>query len=59
MEKDYHKVTIHEFKSNISRYIRELDWGRWDGILVCRHSKPVGMFFSVKAKAREARYRKK
>jgi|GEM_PF-5070239 len=52
---DYHEVTMHDFKSNIARYLRDLDRGRWDGLVVKRYNQPVGLFFSVKARQEKRR----
>lgn len=37
-------ATVHEFKSNIARYIRALEDGRYQGVIVKRYDKPVGAF---------------
>ena len=44
---EYIYATIHDFKTNISRYIRLLDSGRYRAVVVKRYNKPVGMFLSV------------
>jgi len=38
---DYLYTTIHEFKSNISRYIRMLEAGTYRAMIVKRNKKPV------------------
>ena len=49
----HREVTIHEFKNNIARYLRELDRGDYDALLVTRYNEPVGMFLPVKARQRK------
>ncbi len=44
---DYPHVTIHEFKTKISKYIRLLNAGKHRAVIVCRHKKPVGLFMTV------------
>ncbi len=61
---EYHTTTIHEFKSNIARYIRALEAGRYRGIIVKRYHEPVGAFIlhpdaAAKREAREAQVIKK
>ena len=51
--KNYREVTIHEFKNNIARYLRELGNGDYDGLVVKRYNEPVGMFFSVRARGQK------
>lgn len=50
---NYREVTIHEFKNNIARYLRELERGDYDAVLVKRYNEPVGMFLSFKARQRK------
>ncbi len=38
------KVKMHDFKNNISRYIRYMRAGRMTMVLVYRHRDPVGLF---------------
>ncbi len=42
--KNFIHTTIHDFKTNISRYIRLTEEGQYDGVIIKRYSKPVGLF---------------
>ncbi len=44
----YIYATIHEFKSNISRYIKWLEEERYRAVIVKRYNKPVGIFMTAK-----------
>ena len=37
-------ATIHDFKTNISRYIRLLEAGSYKGVIVNRYNKPIAVF---------------
>lgn len=37
-------TTMHDFKSNISKYIRVLQRGVYDGVIVKRYNEPMGLF---------------
>ena len=43
-EKRFIHVNIHDFKTNISRYIRALEAKRAPGIIVRRRGEPIGVF---------------
>ncbi len=45
--KEYIHTTIHDFKGNIAKYIRVLHSGRYQGVIVKRYSKPVGLFVAL------------
>ncbi len=49
------KATIHDFKTNISRYLAELRGGYTGGIILCRYKRPVAVILRPKTKAEEAR----
>ncbi len=55
----YPETTIHEFKSNIARYIRALEEGRHKGIIVKRYDRPVGLFMHYVPLTDEQRAHKK
>lgn len=40
-------VKLHDFKNNISRYIRWMRAGKVQTIIVKRHNDPVGVFIPV------------
>lgn len=40
---NYIHVTTHDFKTNLSRYLRMLERGDCRAIIVQRHATPVGM----------------
>ncbi len=40
-------VKLHDFKDNISRYIRWLRAGKIQSIIVKRHNEPVGLFIPI------------
>lgn len=40
-------VKLHDFKDNISRYIRWLRAGKIASIIVKRHNEPVGLLIPV------------
>jgi hypothetical protein len=46
MSEYYAQATIHQFKTNLSRYIRGLESGAYRAVIVKRHKKPVAMFIS-------------
>ncbi len=37
-------TTIHDFKGNISKYIRVLQQGAFEGVIVNRYQEPMGVF---------------
>lgn len=39
-------ATIHDFKSNISRYIRLLEQGKYRAVIVRRYDRTIGVFIS-------------
>ena len=41
-------ANIHDFKSNISRYIHMIETGRFDGVIVKRYNSVVGLFVPMK-----------
>jgi len=41
---DYIHASIYEFKTHLSRYIRELESGEYKAVAVKRHGKMIGMF---------------
>jgi antitoxin (DNA-binding transcriptional repressor) of toxin-antitoxin stability system len=41
---EFVSVSIHQFKNNISRYIRALEDGRHKAVIVHRNDRPVGVF---------------
>ena len=47
-QNNYIHASIHDFKTNISRYLRYLESGAYRGIVVKRHNTPVGMFVPFK-----------
>jgi len=52
----YEYATIHQFKSNIARYLRALEAQRYDAVIVKRRDEPVGMFLSLEVqKSKRAR----
>lgn len=52
-QNNYIHATIHDFKTNISRYLRYLESGAYRGIVVKRHNTPVGMFVPFKTSGDE------
>ena len=44
------ETTMHDFKSNIAKYIRILDQGRFEGVVVKRYNEPVGLFVPMRPK---------
>ncbi len=48
--KDYIHTSIHDFKSNIAKYIRVIHSGRYKGIIVKRYNEPVGLFVPLESK---------
>lgn len=40
----YLECTIHDLKTNISRYLRLLEDGHYRALVVKRYNRPVGMF---------------
>lgn len=46
---EYTEASIHEFKNNISRYIRALEAGRHKAVIVKRYDIPVGVFIPYRA----------
>jgi antitoxin (DNA-binding transcriptional repressor) of toxin-antitoxin stability system len=40
-EKEYLVVSIHDFKTNLSKYIRKLRSGELNSIVVRRYQKPL------------------
>lgn len=45
--KRYLHATMHEFKTHIAAYMRALEAGRADGIVLKRYHKPVGILFPM------------
>lgn len=49
---------IHDFKSNIAHYIRELDSGAYSKLILMRRGKPMAIFMTFEGKkVREKRAR--
>ncbi|MCB1533041.1 MAG: hypothetical protein KDJ35_09260 [Alphaproteobacteria bacterium] len=46
---EYVSASIHQFKNNISRYIRALEDGRHRAVIVRRNDRPVGLFVPYKS----------
>ncbi len=44
---NYIYATIHDFKSNIARYIRKLEREEHRAVIVKRYNKPVGFFMAM------------
>lgn len=40
----YLNANTHDFKTNIAKYIRQLELGLHKGIILKRYDKPVGIF---------------
>ncbi len=40
-------VKIHEFKSNISKFIAFVENGYYEGLIIKRHNNPVGFFIPI------------
>ena len=40
----YKEVTMHDFKTNISKYVKEMEAGAYRAVVVHRYKKPLGMF---------------
>ena len=49
----YIYANIHDFKSNISKYIRLLEQGAYQAVYIKRHSKVVGAFIVRKPGKKE------
>lgn len=45
--KPYIYTTMHEFKSNIAKYVRILENPEYRGVIVKRYNKPVGVFIPM------------
>ena len=41
------ETTIHDFKTNITRYIRQLERGEYRAVVVKRYRRTVGIFMTV------------
>lgn len=41
----YIYTTIHDFKTNFSKYIRMLRKGPWKAVVVSRYKEDIGFFF--------------
>lgn len=52
IEEEYIYTTIHEFKANISKYIRILERKEYKAVVVYRRNKRVGMFIPLEHRAR-------
>lgn len=48
-------TTIHEFKSNISAYIRLLEQDVKRGVVIMRRNEEVALFQAIKPRASEAK----
>ena len=53
MSPEHLETTIHDFKTNISRYIRKLERGEYRAIVVKRYRRTVGIFMTVKRRDKE------
>ena len=51
---DHIIANIHDFKSNISKYIRLLERGAYKAVIVRRYGKPVGAFVTMNARGKAA-----
>ncbi len=49
----YIYATIHDFKSNIAKYIRLLEQEAYDAVLIKRYDKPVAFVLPYEKKVRE------
>ncbi|HNS45320.1 MAG TPA: hypothetical protein PKH37_08845 [Alphaproteobacteria bacterium] len=49
------KVTTHQLKNNISRYLRELENETYKAVMVYRHDRVVGVLQSVEALSKRAK----
>jgi hypothetical protein len=47
---DHIIANIHDFKSNISKYIRLLERGAYKAVIVRRYGKTVGAFVTMKGR---------
>ncbi len=54
MSKDHLSLTMHNFKSGISRYIGWLNEGRYKAIVVCRNKEPVALVTPIIPRRRAA-----
>lgn len=54
----YCYVTVHEFKTHMARYIRDLDRLKYDAVVVQRYGKDVGFFFSNAGRERKMKNEK-
>lgn len=48
-------VTIHDMKTNISKYIRQMESGAYDAMVVKRQNKPVGLMLPYQSDEERAR----
>ena len=53
-DEQYIHATIHEFKSNISKYIRLLEKEHYRAVILYRRDEKVGIFIPYEARLREA-----
>lgn len=51
IENDFLVVSIHDFKTNLSKYIRQLQRGDVRGVVVRRYKKPLAIFAPIKPKS--------
>lgn len=49
----YLHTTIHDFKTNLSRYIRELEREHYRAVMLYRRNEKVGIFIPYEARMRE------
>ena len=47
-EGEYLHTTMHDFKTNFSRYLRAIERGEFRGIIVKRYNKKIGAFIPFK-----------
>ena len=52
-DEQYIHATIHEFKSNISKYIRLLEKEHYRAVILYRRDEKVGIFIPYEARMRE------
>lgn len=43
-ERPFIHASMHDFKTNISRYVAALEAGHYQGIILKRRKKPLGVF---------------
>jgi len=41
-------VSTHDFKTNFSKYLREMQMGKYKGVVVTSYGRPVGAFVPQK-----------